>query len=141
MLSAAAFANTLSGPLRAVRDFMQQRATTVLAGSYVAAHNPTIAPQYYAFEIWPGLTQSSLTGYERSTCCSIPDHYRSILTQAGGITLGKLKFYGEPLSMLGEPPLLDRTRRQPLDLATANSDWRREFHVSEELLHFAGIAQ
>jgi hypothetical protein len=135
-----AFAQLLSGELRPLQKFLlASKDAKDIGGSIVARHNPQRAPQYYAFEVWPGLDSVQIEQYERAVSLRIPAPYKNILLQIGGATLGTLKMYGVPPSRQSEPPVLDRRRRQPLDLKLANSDWRREFIGCSSLFHVGGI--
>jgi hypothetical protein len=130
----------LSGPLAPIGSFLlASRDVKTLADSIVARHDPARAPHFYGFEIWPGLGDAALQRYERMFALSIPEPYRAILMRINGATLGALFLYGVPVSMLADPPLLDRTRRQPLDLSTANALWRREFPSHAHLFHFGSV--
>jgi hypothetical protein len=41
-----------------------------------------------------------------------------------------------PRSMIQDPPLLDRSIRQPLDVGEANGHWRIKYGVDQALFHF-----
>jgi hypothetical protein len=135
-----AFAQLLSGELRPVQKFLlASKDAKDIGGSIVARHNPQRAPHYYAVEVWPGLDSVQIEHYERAVSLRIPALYKNILGQINGATLGTLKMYGVPLSRQSEPRVLDRPRRQPLDLKLANSDWRHDFLGCSSLFHVGGI--
>jgi hypothetical protein len=133
-------AHNLLGPLAPIRSFLLARKDVEeLSDSTVACPNPARAPHFYALEIWPGLDPSLVRRYESATGIPIPEPYQEILTQLNGATLGDVSLYGIPPSMLETPPLLNRRRRQPLDLEAANRHWRFEYSGCSRLFHFGGV--
>jgi hypothetical protein len=134
------FARLLSREVPSVQNLLfASRDAKDIGGSIVAHHNPQHAPQYYAVELWPGLDLVQIEEYERAVSLRIPVSYKSILGQISGAHLGTLSMYGVPLSRQREPRVLDRRRRQPLDLGLANSAWRHEFSGCSSLFHVGGI--
>ena len=134
------FARLLSGELRPIQKLLfGSEDAKDIGGSIVARHNPQRAPHHYAVELWPGLDSAQIEQYERAVSLRIPASYKSILSQIGGAHLGTLKMYGVPVSRQKEPRVLDRRRRQPLDLGLANVDWRREFLGCSSLFHVGSI--
>jgi hypothetical protein len=134
------FARLLSGELGPVQKLLFASGDAKDIGdSIVARHNPQRAPQYYAVELWPGLDSVQIEQFEYAVSLRIPASYKSILSQIGGAKLGTLVIYGVPLSRQREPRVLDRRRRQPLDLGLANSDWRHEFLGCSSLFHLGSI--
>ena len=134
------FARLLSGELRPIQQFLlASEDAKDIGDSIVARHNPQRAPQYYAVELWPGLDAKHIEQYEHAVSLRIPVSYKSILSQIGGARLGTLKMYGVPGSRQSDPRVLDRRRRQPLDLGLANADWKREFSGCLSLFHVGSI--
>jgi hypothetical protein len=72
--------------------------------------------------IFPGLPPNVITRYEdapRSTdrqALKIPETYKHVLLRLNGATLFRMNLFGLPASMCADPPMLDRSARQPLDL-------------------------
>ena len=133
------FALQLFDPLRPIKNLLMTAPDVKwLGASFVAYHDPRRAPQYYAFEVWPGLSEAELRKCEESLHLQVPPIYKVILSQINGGRLGAVRLYGVPSSML-ERGLLNRSQRQPLDLATANRNWRNEFPGCKSLFHVGGI--
>lgn len=134
------FIENLKSPLGGIRTFALSASDLKEDdGALIACNDPSIAPFYFGFEIWPGLEKSGIEQYCRRFEVEIPDSYIDILHQANGVKLGKLNLYGIPISMLKEPPLLNRSIRQPLDIGTANLHWRKSFKDFSSKFHFGGI--
>ena len=82
------------------------------------------------------LPESSFAKYETIHDMVIPDPYRKVLNQINGAWMYRLVLFGLPPSMIAEPPLLDRSVVQPMDLATAHRDWRAKYEAEEDEFHF-----
>ena len=67
----------------------------------------------------------------------IPPFYRDMLTRLNGGFLFETALFGIPFSMLQDPPLLNRSVQQPLDVCTANEHWRLEYGVPRTSFYFA----
>ena len=123
------------GPLRELLSRTDDE--LVISGSdALISHRPAIGPEAYAITLHAPLTESELAAYEKTHCLGIPARYASVLRSINGGRIFELSLYGIPRSMLASPPLLDRSSRQPLDLATANRFWRVEFQATADLFHF-----
>lgn len=134
------FALSLRAPAGPVRDFLLAASDArYLRASIVAAHNPSRAPEYFAFEVWPGLDEEQIRSYEVRFGIEIPAAHREFLRQVNGASLGSLRVFGIPASMLSEPPQLNRRERQPLDAGAANLTWRLGFQGHENLFHLGGL--
>ncbi len=90
----------------------------------------------YIVMLWPGIDKEALDLYSRTFEIKIPEMYVSFLQQMNGAIPFGMSLCGVPLSMLGDPPLLDRTVVQCHDLATAAKDWITEYRVAARLFHF-----
>jgi hypothetical protein len=66
----------------------------------------------------------------------VPDRYRSIISRVNGASLFRLNLCGLPPSMCQDPPLLNRSTQQPLDLGTANQHWRKKYSEDPAPFHF-----
>jgi len=103
-----------------------------------------IAPEAFACVIYPGMPDEGIARYEEihsrvsSSCFAIPEIYKNILARLNGADVLKMSLYGLPPSMCKDPPLLSRSTRQPLDLATANKTWSRAFKPDPPHFHFGG---
>lgn len=111
-------------------------------GAVLISHRPRIGTEAYACVIFPGVEPEVVTRYEEiqrsigSDGFEIPTAYRNVLSRLNGAWMFQLSVFGLPPSMCQYPPLLDRTAHQPLDLGTANSDWRRKYAADPEQFHF-----
>jgi hypothetical protein len=137
----------LSGQLSPIRDLARRR---LAAGGTVdfkskallIDHRPKAAAEAYALVLHPGISPSDIDRYvtiqrvvERPIF-EIPEGYLSVLTLLNGAEIFRASFFGIPRSTLGNPPLLDRSTRQPLDLGSANSRWRLKYKVNSSLFLF-----
>lgn len=114
------------------------------SGALLISRRPAIAPEAYAAVLFPPISAGQIVAYERVQSeargkpFEVSPSYRSLLTMVNGLDLYQLVLYGIPGSMLQSPPLLNRAIRQPLDLATANITWSREYRASNGQFHFGG---
>ena len=92
--------------------------------------------QTFAICLFDPLPESSLAKYETIHGIVVPDAYRQVLNQINGAWMYRLVLFGLPPSMIAEPPLLDRSVVQPMDLATAHRDWRAKYEAEEDEFHF-----
>ena len=106
------------------------------------SHRPAIGTEAYAVVLYPGVSEDFIAGYEQihsqrmPAKFTIPGAYRTFLNVLNGAELYQMFLYGLPVSMAKNPPLLNRSVRQPLDLATANIDWKNPYRPSESQFHF-----
>lgn len=77
-----------------------------------------------------------IAGFEGRFGAAIPGFYREFLLATNGADILDLRLYGLAPSLQGNPPLLDRSRVQPLDLGSANSTWKAGFLFSGGKFHF-----
>jgi hypothetical protein len=112
------------------------------SGAVSLDHRPRFAPEAYALVLYPGLTPSDLARYEqlaqagRGNSFPVPLLYRDILYRLNGAFLFEAALFGAPRSMIQDPPRLDRSIRQPLDVGEANRSWRIRYKVDPSLFHF-----
>ncbi len=137
--------STLDGQFASIRDvarrFLDETAVVDPAsGAALVSHRPKVAPQAFAVVLYAGVSTESITLYEgipgRRGAFHIPAVYKSLLALLNGAHLFEIDLYGVPLSMTYSPPLLNRSVRQPLDLATANFDWSRRYQPDPDQFHF-----
>ena len=101
-------------------------------------HEPDRAPLAFAFCFFEGVTQSVIDRYEALHGVALPRPIAQMLHQMNGAFFLDLSVYGIPLSMASDPPLLCRSGRNPLDIATAARAWRAEFQSTDQKeIHFA----
>jgi hypothetical protein len=111
---------------------------TVSGADLLVSHRPLIGAEAYAITLHSPLSGEDIDSYAQSTGLVVSPHYIPVLRSINGGHIFELSLYGAPRSMIGNPPLLDRSSRQPLDLATANRFWRSEYKASPDLFHFGG---
>ena len=103
-------------------------------------HAPWVAPEAYAFRLFPVAKKAWFQRFREDTGRPIPSGYRDFLLGANGCSAYGLSLYGLPPSLQRDPPVLDRARPQPLDLGAANRHWAREYQGSGGAFHFGGRA-
>ncbi len=139
-MTVSSFADTLQPPLEAVREYLHSASDAhVLDGCVAAGHDSAVGPQYFNFVAWFPVTEHQIRGYEDTFQFRISAEYRAILTQMNGLAYRRCHLYGIPPSMLAAPPLLDRTRRQPLDIGSANTIWCHGFKAHSQLFHLGSF--
>jgi len=77
-----------------------------------------------------------ITRFEGRFGAAIPRFYKDFLLAMNGADILDLHLYGLAPSLQGDPPLLDRSRVQPLDLGSAHSTWKAGFLFSGGKFHF-----
>ena len=83
-------------------------------------HRPWVAPQSYTIIVYQGMDKDIVEAYQARFGIEIPQSYAELLYNIGGAFLFGMSLYGIPRSMVGDPSVLDRSKLQCLDLATAN---------------------
>ena len=143
------FLETLNDDLLPIRGVIERFASSEVnldpaTGALRLSHRPKIGTDAYACVLYPGVGSDLIDRYERiqrarlSDYLEIPPFYRSLLTRLNGADLFGISLFGIPLSMAQDPPLLNRSVLQPLDVGTANENWRLEYGVDRPHFHFAG---
>jgi hypothetical protein len=77
--------------------------------------------------LFPGIDAAVLAKYQARFHVQIPLTYAKVLAEMNGANLFELRLFGLPPSLLQDPPLIDRSVIQPLDLATANHSWKTKY--------------
>jgi hypothetical protein len=101
-------------------------------------HRPWVAELNYMLMLYPGIDHDALSRYVRRFELQIPEVYADFLRAVNGAFCFGMSLCGVPLSMLGSPPLLDRTILQCHDLWTAATRRVEEFRVPAGYFHFGG---
>jgi hypothetical protein len=101
-------------------------------------HRPWVAELNYMFMMYPGIESDALDRYCRRFNIQVPGAYADFLRAVNGGFFFGMSLCGVPLSMLGNPPLLDRRSLQCHDLATAATLWIDEYSVPKGFFHFGG---
>jgi len=101
-------------------------------------HRPWVAELNYMLTLYPGIDREALDRYARRFELQVPEIYANFLHEVNGAFCFGTSLCGVPLSMLGNPPLLDRTILQCHDLATAATRWIDEYRVPAGFFHFGG---
>jgi hypothetical protein len=97
-------------------------------------HRPWVAPLNYMFVLYPEIKRTNLAKYCRRFQILVPEQYVDFLRALNGAFCFGMHFCGVPLSMLGDPPLLDRTILQCHDLVTVGDYWQ----VPRNFFRFGG---
>ena len=132
-------------PLRCVIERLAASDANVepLTGSLRLSHRPEIGTEAYACVLYPGVGFDVIDRYERvqrarlSSYVDIPPFYKNLLTRMNGAYLFNMALFGVPPSMAQNPPLLDRSTLQPLDVCSANDTWRLDYRVARSNFYFA----
>ena len=135
--------DNLTGDLEPIRELVSRydraRASSDPGSDVLLlSHRPKIGELAYAIEIFPGVSNDSIAAYEKIHKFTVTDFYRDLLMKINGANLFDLSLYGIPPSMAKDPPLLDRSGRSPLDLATAQEFWISGFKVAPGAFCFGG---
>jgi hypothetical protein len=141
-----AFLESLEGTLLSVRQIAERildedSCVDPLSGSLLISRRTSIAPEAYGLVLFPGIDAELIARYEtvhgkKGTYeFSVPSEYKQILKHLNGADLFQISLFGIPRTMANDPPLLDRSRRQPLDLATANRSWNAKYKPRADQFH------
>ena len=84
------------------------------SGLLLARHRPVSGLDASAVHLFQPVTEAVNEKYEQIHDISVPTKYRSLLTLFNGGEIFGLAIHGIPLSMVQDPPLLDREDPQPL---------------------------
>ncbi|MGH9761435.1 MAG: hypothetical protein ACREDR_23375, partial [Blastocatellia bacterium] len=99
---------------------------------------PNIAPKAYALRFFAPLSSDLIDSYQSIHNIRVSSYYLPILQKLNGAHAFELSLFGIPPSMASDPPLLDRSVAQPLDIGTANTVWKRGYAVEKDWFHFGG---
>jgi hypothetical protein len=89
--------------------------------------------KYHTYDviIYPPLLRYRLDLYEKIHRFYMSENLIEILLYANGFCIMGLNIYGVPDSMAQDPPLLDRSRRAPIDISTGRL-WRSNYAPANE---------
>jgi hypothetical protein len=141
--------NQLEAELRPIRNCAERFLSD---GSYIdpasraalISPKPKIGAEAYAIVLFPGIDSDQISHYEQThqrvgrPDLVIPKIYKRALKCLNGAELFQISLFGVPGTMRDSPPMLSRSIRQPLDLATANQNWAKGFRPRAEQFHFGG---
>lgn len=101
------------------------------------AHRPWGGPENYACVLFPAAKKTWFRKYDKVHGIKIPRTIRDVLSCVNGWFVFEFSFFGMAPSMLHHNAI-DRSTRQCLDLALANSHqgWKWEFTDDPEEFHF-----
>jgi hypothetical protein len=125
----------LIGPESSVREVALRLLGTdahvsPVSGALCISRRPRIGSEAYALRVYPGLSDALISSYEQIHDCHIPGLYRSLLQRMNGASLFEISLFGVPPMMARRPPQIDRTTAWPLDIATAQENWRLDYDTS-----------
>lgn len=92
-------------------------------GPLLAGPRPDLGTHAYDIVLFSPLPADALTAYQALHGFELSDAILQLLRHLNGCVLFGLKLYGVPPSMARNPPLLDRSGRAPLDIASGRF-WR-----------------
>lgn len=101
---------------------------------------PWEGAEAFAFNIFPPVKSTLVAKYEKIHSLTIPPLYRDLLVMFNGLYAFDMSLFGIPASMLGNPPVLDRSFQQCHDIGSANRTWIHDYDVDSSLFHFGGRA-
>ena len=101
-------------------------------------HQPWVGPEAYAVRLFAPARKAWFAAFKERTGRTIPAAYREALLTVNGCSFFDLELYGRPPSMQSREPRVDRSRPQPLDLATANLGWIHEYATDAGQFYFGG---
>lgn len=101
-------------------------------------HRPWVAPMNYMLMLYPGVAGESLERYSDRFELQVPEPYADFLRAVNGGFFFGMSLSGIPGSMLGNPPLLDRSQLQCHDLSMCARSWILEYNVPPGFFHFGG---
>jgi len=138
----------MDGELSPLRVVIERFATSEASvdpstGALRLSHRPKVGTEAYACVLYPGVSADVIEQYEsvhRSRLAdylSIPPFYRRSLARMNGGFIFGTSLFGIPQSMAQNPPLLNRSVQQPLDVCTANEHWRVEYGASRSSFYIA----
>jgi hypothetical protein len=141
-----AFLEGLEGTLLPIRQIAQRildedSCVDPLSGAHLISRRTGIAPEAYAFVLFPGVGAELIARYEivhgkmGTYEFSIPNAFKQVLKHLNGASLFQISLFGIPRTMADNPPLLNRSTRQPLDLATANQSWSAKYKPRADQFH------
>jgi hypothetical protein len=132
-----AFPTNLAPLVEAARGLLGRPCALSSDGVMFLGHRPWVAPENYAITLYPGVTGDALRRYCERWGLSVPGPYSDFLAVVSGAFCFGMSLAGLPPSMLGEPPLLDRSRLWCHDLASVATRWTAEYRrVSPDAFHF-----
>jgi hypothetical protein len=124
-------------PLRAAASrYLKYPSVLGTDGVMDIGHRPWVAELNYMLMLYPGIDPDALNRYCRRFAIQVPEVYADFLRSVNGGFFFGMSLCGVPLSMLGNPPLLDRRILQCHDLATAATQWIEEYRVPAGFFHF-----
>lgn len=124
-------------PLKdAARRYLKYASVVGKDGVMDIGHRPWVAELNYMLMLYPGIDSDALLRYARRFAIKVPDAYADFLRAVNGGFFFGMSLCGVPLSMLGNPPLLERRLLQCHDLATAATEWIAEYSVPPGFFHF-----
>ena len=124
-------------PLREAAERYLRYPSTVTEGGIIKIGNrPWVATLNFLLTLYPGLGQENQERYAQRFGIEIPQLYSNVLREVNGGFCFGMSLCGIPLSMLAEPPGLDRTTLQCHDLATAATRWVKEYRLPGAWFHF-----
>jgi len=100
-------------------------------------HRPWNAPLNWGLMLYKGAEIKWFEQFREMTKKEIPEFYKNFLSLINGCFIFDISLYGLTPSVYLKGTL-DRSILQCHDLATANSQWIKEYEVDKKYFHFGG---
>lgn len=113
------------------KKYVQNGSDTDKSGRLNILHRPWVAPLNWGLMIYEGADMKWITEAEKTMGKTIPDFYKSFLTNINGCFL-------YDISMFGLIHSLTRSFLQCHSLTSANRDWIMAFDIDQRFFHFGG---
>src|SRR5258708_31434221 len=104
-----AFPEFLAPLKEAVSRYLRYPSGVAKDGGMNIGHRLWVAELNYMFMLYPGINHEALDRYSRRFEILVPEMYAEFLRAMNGAFCFGMSLCGVPPSMLGNPPLLDRT--------------------------------
>lgn len=98
---------------------------------------PWIAPQNFGLLLFPPVNKAWFIKFKENTSIEIPLYYQEILLKMNGCIIYDFSLFGLPKTMYTSG-LLSRGNLQQFDLAIANTYWKQEYEIDQNLFHIGG---
>lgn len=137
------FLDGLPSEFNAVKDQaikyynFDDKASTRKDGAIRIFNRTWVAPLNYGLVLFPPVEDKVLEKYKEKNKAEIPDLYKDVLHVMNGCIIYDLNLYGLPRSIY-DKGLLDRSDMFQFDLGIANSDWKFNYDIGQDLFHFGG---
>jgi hypothetical protein len=132
--------NELPSELEPIRDaclrYLHRCCAVGSDDTLLVGHQPWDGLHSYLCRLFPGAKKTWFARYSKLHGLQIPPTVRRFLSCANGATFFGLSIFGMSPSMLQDPPLMNRSVVQCLDVSEANTFWKHEYRAEDTGFHF-----